>query len=222
MATKTSKTAKNTVDKLVDAYIDYVLTEQKEPASIYAFAKHLGIEESEFYQHFNHFSAIETSIWNEAVVLAINSLKASAEFNTYTAREKVLGFFYTLIEVLNKRRSFFVYSLGNNTIHFKTPEGLKIPIMDFAKEVVQEGLAGKELEERKFLSDRYHEAVWLNTLFILKFWIDDKSQGFEKTDAAIEKSVNLMIELMGKSALDSMLDLGKFLFQNGLKSPFKM
>lgn len=31
-----------------------------------------------------------------------------------------------------------------------------------------------------------------------------------------------MIELMGKSALDSMLDLGKFLFQNGMKSPFKM
>jgi hypothetical protein len=94
--------------------------------------------------------------------------------------------------------------------------------MDFAKDIIQEGLAGNELEERKFLSDRYHEAVWLNTLFILKFWIEDKSQGFEKTDAAIEKSVNLMIELMGKSALDSMLDLGKFLFQNGMKSPFKM
>lgn len=222
MASKTSKTAKHTADTIIDAYIDYVLTEQKEPASIYAFAKHLGIEESEFYQHFNHFSAIETAIWNEAVVLAINSLKTSTEFNAYTAREKVLGFFYTLIEVLNKRRSFFVYSLGNNPIRFKTPEAMKTPIMEFAKEVVQEGLAGKELEERKFLSDRYHEAVWLNALFILKFWIEDKSQGFEKTDAAIEKSVNLMIELMGKSALDSMLDLGKFLFQNGMKSPFKM
>lgn len=222
MATKTSKTTKNTGDKIVDMYIDYVLTEQKDPASIYAFAKHLGIEESEFYKYFNHFSDIEASIWNEAVVMAINSLKDSAEFSTYTAREKVLGFFYTFIEVLNKRRSFYVYSLGNNKMHFKTPEGLKTPIMDFAKEVIQEGLAGKELEERKFLSDRYHEAVWLNTLFILKFWIEDKSQGFEKTDAAIEKSVNLMIELMGKSALDSMLDLGKFLFQNGMKSPFKM
>jgi len=222
MATKNPKTAKNTADKIVDAYIDYVLTEQKEPASIYAFAKHLGIEESEFYQYYNHFSDIESGVWKDAVNSTIKSLKESAEFSTYTAREKVLGFFYTFIEVLNKRRSFYVYSLGNNKMHFKTPEGIKMPIMDFAKEVRQEGLAGKELEERKFLSDRYHEAVWLNTLFILKFWIEDKSQGFEKTDAAIEKSVNLMIELMGKSALDSMLDLGKFLFQNGMKSPFKM
>ena len=30
MATKNPKTAKNTADKIVDAYIDYVLTEQKE------------------------------------------------------------------------------------------------------------------------------------------------------------------------------------------------
>lgn len=222
MATKTPKTAKSNVDKIVDAYIDYVLTEQKEPASIYAFSKHLGIEESEFYQSFNHFSDIENRIWSDAARTTIESLKMSEEFSGYSAREKVLGFLYTLIEVLNKRRSFFVYSLGNNKIHFKTPEGLKHPIVEFAKDVIQEGLAGNELEERKFLSDRYHEAVWLNVLFILKFWIEDKSLGFEKTDAAIEKSVNLMIELMGKSALDSMLDLGKFLFQNGMKSPFKM
>ena len=44
-----------------------------------------------------------------------------------------------------------------------------------------------------------------------------KSKSFEKTDAAIEKSVNLIMELMGKSALDSMFDLGKFLFQNVTK-----
>jgi hypothetical protein len=36
----------------------------------------------------------------------------------------------------------------------------------------------------------------------------------KKTDAAIEKSANLMLELMGKSALDSFIDFGKFLFQN--------
>jgi ubiquinone biosynthesis protein COQ9 len=48
----------------------------------------------------------------------------------------------------------------------------------------------------------------------LKFWIDDTSNAFEKTDAAIEKSVNLAMDLMGKSPLDAALDFGKFLFQN--------
>lgn len=221
MAVKKSNSAKQTREKIVNAYIDFVLTGQKEPASVYAFAKHLGMEESEFYEHFHQFSDIESSVWQDAIENVISSLKSAPEYSTYTVREKVLGLLYTLMEALKQRRSFYLYSLGNHHLLFKAPEGLKQPIMTFAQELIQEGLAEKELEDRRFLSERYHEAVWLNTLFILKFWMEDSSRDFVKTDAAIEKSVNLMIELMGKSALDSMLDMGKFLFQNGLKPPFK-
>jgi len=222
MAAKTQKKAVDLKEQIVTAYVDYVLTEQKDPASVYAFAKHLGVSESEFYKHFNQFSDIDRSIWEDAATSAIDSLKASGEFQAYSTREKLLGLFYTLIEVLNTQRSYFIYSLNNGKMSLKSPEGLKTPLMAFAQEVIQQGLAGKELEERKFISERYPDAVWMNAMFILNFWSSDKSQGFTKTDAAIEKSVNLMLELMGKSALDSMLDLGKFLFQNGLKAPFKL
>ncbi len=221
MARQSQKQGSSLSDKIVEAYIDYVLTEQKDPASVYAFAKQLKIGEDEFYRHFSDFQALERSIWLDAIDNTINSLKASAEFETYNSKEKILGFFYTLIEALNKHRSYFVYSISSRHHPVRTPEGIKAPVLEFASEVIQEGLAGKELEERKFISERYPDAVWMNLLFILNFWVDDKSRGFEKTDAAIEKSVNLMIELMGKSALDSMLDLGKFLFQNGIKLPFK-
>jgi hypothetical protein len=54
----------------------------------------------------------------------------------------------------------------------------------------------------------------LNFLFVLTFWLNDNSKGFEKTDESIERSVNLAFDLMGKSALDAALDFGKFLFQN--------
>jgi hypothetical protein len=116
--------------------------------------------------------------------------------------------------VLNNQRSYFIYSLKANKPMFRNLKGFRLRIEDFSKQVIQQGISDKELEERKLISDRYHDGVWANTLFILNFWAKDDSPGFEKTDAAIEKSVNLMLELMGKSALDSMLDLGKFLFQN--------
>ncbi|MFN6082873.1 MAG: TetR/AcrR family transcriptional regulator, partial [Bacteroidota bacterium] len=62
--------------------------------------------------------------------------------------------------------------------------------------------------------DRYGEALWVNMLFVTGFWLKDQSAGFEKTDEAIERSVNLAFDLMGRSPLDSMIDFGKFLFQN--------
>jgi len=217
MATKAQKKTENIQEKIVASYMDYVLTEQKQPASIYAFAKHVGIDEAAFYKEYTSFKDIDIDIWKQAAEQTINSLMASDEFQSYNSREKLLGFFYTLVEALNTNRSYFLYSLKEQGPMHKNLGEFKSQIENFAKPTIQQGLADKELEERKFISDRYHDAVWVNTLFILNFWSNDNSKGFEKTDAAIEKSVNLMLELMGKSALDSLLDMGKFLLQNGIR-----
>ena len=53
--------------------------------------------------------------------------------------------------------------------------------------------------------------------FLLLFWRDDDSAGFEKTDAFVEKSVNLAFDLIGKGALDSAIDFAKFLYQSKMK-----
>jgi hypothetical protein len=45
----------------------------------------------------------------------------------------------------------------------------------------------------------------------MDFWIKDNSKGFEATDAAIEKSVNLGFDLVGPGPLDSIIDFGRFL-----------
>jgi hypothetical protein len=81
------------------------------------------------------------------------------------------------------------------------------------KPILAEGMQNNEITERKFIDDKYVDGLWINFLFVLKFWIDDTSQAFEKTDVAIEKSVNLGMDLMGKGPLDAALDFGKFLFQ---------
>ncbi len=217
MATKTKKQTVDLSQKIITAYMDYVLTEKCEPASVYAFAKKAGMTEKEFYTYYTSFADIDNAVWDQAAEETISTLTSSKEFETYSTREKILGFFYTLQEALNANRSFFIYSLKTHRPMYRNLKSFRGRIEDFSKQVIQQGLAEKELEERKFISDRYHDAVWGNTLFILNFWAKDDSMGFEKTDAAIEKSVNLMLELMGKSPLDSMFDLGKFLFQNATK-----
>jgi hypothetical protein len=54
----------------------------------------------------------------------------------------------------------------------------------------------------------------------LKFWIDDTSLSFEKTDIFIEKSVNTSFDLMDIAPLKSLIDFGKFMWQE--KASFKM
>lgn len=217
MATRTQKKQENIAEKIITAYKDVVLTAKEMPASVYAFAKQTGISEAEFYKHFNSFNDIDVFIWQNVAESTIDALMSSDDFNGYNTREKILGFFFTLTEALNADRSYFVHSLKAQQPLLKNLSGFRTAIENFAKPVMQQGIADQEIQELKFVSERYHEAIWVNTLFILNFWVNDSSKGFEKTDAAIEKSVNLMLELMGKSTLSSVIDFGKFLLQNGLK-----
>jgi hypothetical protein len=52
----------------------------------------------------------------------------------------------------------------------------------------------------------------------LKFWLDDSSPAFEKTDIYIEKSVKATFELMNIAPIDSLIDFGKFLFKEKIQS----
>ena len=64
------------------------------------------------------------------------------------------------------------------------------------------------------------EMAWYQFLFTLKFWIDDTSLSFEKTDIFIEKSVNTSFDLIDIAPLKSLIDFGKFMWQE--KASFKM
>jgi hypothetical protein len=90
----------------------------------------------------------------------------------------------------------------------------KNAFIDYARDLLAEGRESKEVEPRPFLTDRYPNALWGQTLYLLDFWLRDVSKNFEKTDTAIEKTVNTSFDLIGRSPLDSLFDLAKFMYQN--------
>jgi hypothetical protein len=65
----------------------------------------------------------------------------------------------------------------------------------------------------KFQSDSLREGAWLQFLSIFKFWVQDTSPGFEKTDVYIEKSVKASADLVYNTPLKSLFDLGKFIWK---------
>ncbi len=47
----------------------------------------------------------------------------------------------------------------------------------------------------------------------MKFWMDDRSKGFEKTDVFIEKSIKAQFDLIDTAPVHSVFDLAKFLWK---------
>lgn len=212
------KKAINNTEELQNAYIDYVLTQGKMPNSVYIFAKENGMSEEEFYAHFGSFEGIEQSIWTALCEKALKEVEGQEIWSQYSSREKALAFFYGFIELLKSKRSFVLYSLKHSSPKIGTPsvlKGVKNIFEEFATNIINHGVEQGELAERKFFTSKYKDALWLQFGFILNFWAKDSSAGFEKTDEAIEKGINVTFDLFEKSALDSILDYGKFMLNNG-------
>ncbi len=207
-----------TAVQIKKGYIDYVLTHDEKPKSVYSFAKKLKITEAEFYAFYASFESIEKNIWFELTVETIEEIQKQELWAQYSAREKMLSFFYSYVELLKSQRSFIVYSLKSHQKRLSRPEVLASvkPIFEnFAEQIINEGLESGELADRKFFSKRYKDALWVQYGFILNFWINDNSTGFEKTDEAIEKGIQVTFDLFQRSPIDNLFEYGKFLAQNG-------
>jgi hypothetical protein len=207
-----------TIESIQSAYIDYVLTEGHEPKSVYLFAKNNQITEEEFYRFFGSFEAVEQNIWAELTRKTVTEVKGQEVWAQYSARERALSFFYSFFELLKGSRSFAIYSLKKQPRTLSSPKVLDTMrniFESFADDILRDGLETGELTDRKFFSNKYKDALWMQFGFVLKFWTNDNSAGFEKTDEAIEKGVNVTFDLFQRSPIDNLLDYGKFLAKNG-------
>jgi hypothetical protein len=212
-----AKTTTASTDRIRSAYVDYLLTEGKQPASVYKFCLDLGIKEEAFYGHFGSFDAVEKDIWTGFIGKATSRLQADKTFASFTSREKILSFYFALFEELKNNRSFAIHQLGT----FRKPELTPTYLKDFRKgfdefieSALNEGKSNGEVGTRPYLEKLYPHMFWMHLGFLLLFWREDESSGFERTDAAIEKSVNLAFDLIGKGAIDSAFDFAKFLYQS--------
>lgn len=204
-------------------YIDYFLENNKAPHSVYKFAKHYNFEETVFYANFSSFEQIEKTFFTSLFQQTMSLLEKSEDFESYDARTKLLSFYFTYFEMLTANRSFTVALLKEDKNKLKSLSKLTELRKHFKQFFDTLDIEKIDLKQEKlieFQEKTMSEMAWFQFLFTLKFWIEDTSLSFEKTDIFIEKSVNTSFDLMDIAPLKSLIDFGKFMWQE--KASFKM
>lgn len=221
MAPKKHTTKKELRTEIVSAYMEYVLVEGN-PKSVFSFCKHHKFEESEFYQHFGSLEVLKKTIWVDFYLHVESLLLANDEFSSYSSREKLLTFYFTFFEMLTANRSYALYALNEEEHQglkkLQQLSKLRSKIKDFGTELVEQDNEGKQMKITKKPVSIVSEAVWVQFLLLLKFWMEDESPAFEKTDVAIEKSVNTVFDVFDNIPLENILDLGKFFWKEKVKA----
>lgn len=201
---------------IISFYMEHVLMHNERPHSVYAFAKANKFEEQNFYVFFSSFDTLEQSVFKVFFDNTIEALDKSEEYHSFDPRNKLLSFYYTFFENLTANRSYVVHALGTNKESLKSLKMLSHLKKRFTNYIEHLGIKTVDLKQEQLLklqNRSLKESAWFQLLVTIKFWIDDTSPSFEKTDIFIEKSVRASFDLIDTTPLKSIIDFGKFLYK---------
>jgi AcrR family transcriptional regulator len=218
MSAKTKKKNPSRKD-LIAAFMTDTLEAERFPVSVYKFCKEHKISEAEFYAHFGSLESLQKEIWISFFNQTLELLEKDEAYAQYANREKLLSFFFTFFELLGLNRSYVLFALrqqGTQLQELEQLRGLRRGYKTFAKELILEANSEKSNRFTRHNPEVFSEGAWLQLLFLLRFWMRDGSPGFEKTDMAIEKSVNTIFDVFDNTPLERVLDFGKFLYKEHL------
>lgn len=186
------------------------------PANVFQLCEHLGIAETEFYHHFGSLEKVEESVLLIRWQGVAEKFAQDEQFSTFGITEKMLTLHFAYIESLREIRSYLQWKLKdwkNPMDQIKGLMSLRQAFQDTVSPMLSAASNLGEIPDRKVISKLNVEALGMNLAFVIHFWLKDDSADFERTDACIEKSVQLTMDFVGRNAVDKLFDFGKFLFQ---------
>ena len=204
-------------EDVISYFMEYVLLNNKKPDSVYSFTKQYNFNEKDYYKFYGNFKALEQSIFKVFYEKTINLLEKNNEYQNYSSRDKMLSFYYSFFELLTANRSYVVYALGSQTKNLKKIDTLKKLKKSFSNYIDKLDITLLETNQEtldKIQNKTLKESAWFQLLLTIKYWLEDTSPSFERTDIFIEKAVNTSFDLINIKPLKSVLDLGKFLYKD--------
>jgi hypothetical protein len=166
-------------------------------------------------KHYPTRESLDEGAWWLFALEAVRRTQEEAVYAEYTARERMLSFYFTLSEVLKADKDYALMHLRDlGLLDFSPPFLTKFieAHAAFTRQILEAGMEAGEIPRRMWLSDQYAKVHFLQTLFVLRTWAADKTETYAETDSAIEKAVNLGFDLMERNFLDSAWDFGKYLW----------
>jgi len=207
------KDSQNVRKSILEAFAAHWSEEGEPPRSVARFCKGLGITEAVFFKHFPSLHAVEKAFWRHWISDVISAVEEGDDWQEFAARERYLAFLFALTQSANERRSLLLERFHDISplSHPAALEGMRGEFLEFARRLIDHGTSSGEIAERRGLTALYPGILYVHLRWVIDQYLKDESEGFERTDAFIEKTVTLAFDLFRSQALDSAADLLRFL-----------
>jgi len=164
---------------------------------------------SEIYSLFPNKNAILKFYYPSLIVRYQAMISEIDDFDSYSISEKLSNFAFTLFDMMDERREFvedtfdkYVWTCSSKSEFQKLIKSL---FKDFftsdGKIATSAGF---------FMGDLFYSSLKIQFLSLIKFWLDDNSEGRERTFALTDKITGFIEELIYSKIVDKGFDLAKY------------
>jgi len=164
---------------------------------------------SEIYSLFPNKNAILKFYYPSLIVRYQAMISEIDDFDSYSISEKLSNFAFTLFDMMDERREFvedtfdkYVWTCSSKSEFQKLIKSL---FKDFftsdGKIATSAGF---------FMGDLFYSSLKIQFLSLIKFWLDDNSEGRERTFALTDKITGFIEELVYSKIVDKGFDLAKY------------
>ena len=196
-------------------YYEYVISKKKAPATLNKFLSYAELKKKAFNSKYTSLSEVEADIWKNSLCEALDSLKESAEFASYSCKDKGLAMMYTWFEYMELNSKFFKkcdFLCNYNSIPLCQLSRFKKESKKFMKYIIKQGCENKEFKDRSIPPKYMANFFWGIFLMNIKSWKKMKGKKANKEewmDAMIEKSMVFFFDTLAPNLFDAFFDMLK-------------
>lgn len=196
----------NSKIELTEAAIDLYIEDK---FSIPNLAKNTGKTASEIYTLFPSKKSILKFYYLSLVIRYRAMISEIEDFDSYSISEKLSNFAFTLFDLMTERREFVEETFEKYEWNCLAKSDFQNEIKSLLKDFfTSDGNIANSAG--LFMGDWFYGSLKTQYLFLIKFWLEDDSDGRERTFAFTDKITGFVEELVYSKIVDKGFDLAKY------------
>ena len=209
-----------TEEEIMTAYMEYYVATPSESITDEDFISNKHIDSKAFITLFTDTNTVEERIWSYMMQSSITTVENDLNPEMQGIDNKLLSLFFTFFQNLAFNDTYFKKQLKerkNLLQKNRLYSGMKTFFQSYLKNLHQSiscnttKMGGETVES--ILTFGFVNSYWTELILLIEFWNTDDSDGYEKTDIAIEKTLKATQEIRSIEPLKSVIDLGKFIWK---------
>lgn len=202
----------------MNEYVNHLRNHGKAPDSVVQLCNTLEISEKEFFSEFPSFQSVEKAFWGDRISEVIHAVTEGEEYSHFSAKQRFQTVIFAFLEKSLEFRSLMLIRFNKGPMNKpRELEKFENEFKCFCEDILKYGRKNGEVAERGRLDSLVPDGLYLVFRSAIEYHLHDESEGYERTDAYVEKSTNLAFDLIKTQAVDSAFDLARFLIPNPSK-----